>query len=207
MVKHIRHSVISLTATALFLYGSLVSKPAQACNTEPMLAVMCVFAGNFEPRGYQFARGQLLPISQNSALFSLLGATYGGDGRTTFALPDTRGRSVIGAGRGPGLSEYPLGQVGGFESVTLTEAQIPLINPTATVRAQSGAGNNTDPNGRVWAELSRQNIYSDAPPDVSMNSGAVTINSFGGGRPHENRSPFIAMNWIIAVQGVYPSRQ
>jgi microcystin-dependent protein len=172
-----------------------------------MLASMCVFAGNFAPRGFEFANGQIQSISANPALFSILGTTYGGNGTTTFALPDTRGRSVIGAGRGTGLSEYPLGEMGGFETVTLTVPQIPPITPTATIHAQSGAGDSTDPGGRVWAVLSRQNIYSDAAPNVSMNPTAVTINPFGGGEPHENRSPYIAMNWIIAVQGIFPSRQ
>lgn len=206
MIKHIRRSIISLTFAATFFSGFLASTQVQACSTDPMIASMCVFAGNFAPKGYEFANGQIQSISANSALFSLLGTTYGGDGRTTFALPDTRGRAVIGAGKGPGLSEYPLGHMGGVESVTLNETQIPQITPTATIRAQSGAGNSTDPGGRVWAVLSRQNIYSNTAPDVSMNPGAVTINPFGGGQPHENRSPYIAMNWIIAVEGIYPAR-
>ena len=171
-----------------------------------MVGGMCVFAGNFEPRGWAFANGQLLSIAQNQTLYSILGTTYGGDGRSTFALPDTRGRSVIGAGHGPGLSNYPLGLMGGLETVTLNQAQLPLITPTAIVNAQSGDGNSTDPTNGVWAVLSRQNIYSSATPNVAMNTAAVTINSFGGGQSHENRSPFIAMNWIIALQGIYPSR-
>lgn len=207
MVKHTRRSVLSLTIAALLLSGLLASSKVQACSADPMLASMCVFAGNFAPRGYAFADGQILPISQNTALFSLLGDTYGGDGRTTFALPDTRGRSVIGARHGPGLSDYPLGQHGGVETVTLNETQIPEITPTAIIHAQSDTGNNANPGGHVWAVLSRQNIYSDVAPNVTMNPGAVTINSFGGGQPHENRSPYIAMNWIIAVEGMFPSRQ
>jgi microcystin-dependent protein len=207
MVNFLRRSALSLTVTVSLFSGVLYSNQAQACSADPMLATMCVFAGNFAPRGFAFTDGQLLPVSANSALFALLGTTYGGDGRSNFALPDTRGRSVIGARRGPGLSNYELGQTGGFETVTLTEAQIPTITPTATVHAQSAAGNNADPAGHVWAVLARQNIYSNTVPDVTMNPGAVTVNPFGGGQPHENRSPFIAMNWIIATEGIFPSRE
>lgn len=206
MVNFLRRSALSLTVTASLISGVLFSNQTQACSAEPMLATMCVFAGDFAPRGFAFADGQLLSISANSALFSLLGTTYGGDGRTSFALPDTRGRSVIGARRGPGLTNYKLGERGGVERVTLVEAEIPRIIPTATVHAQSAAGNNADPAGHVWAVLSRQNIYSNSAPNVTMNAGAVTVNPFGGGEPHENRSPFIAMHWIIATEGIFPSR-
>lgn len=207
MVYHFHRCILSVVVAALLLFGTLVTNQAQACSSDPMLGSMCVFAGNFAPRGWAFANGQLLSVSENSALFSLLGTTYGGDGRTTFALPDTRGRSVIGAGHGPGLQHYPLGQKGGVETVTLDAAQLPVITPNVTVHAQSGAGNNADPDNKVWAMLSRQNIYSDAAPNVTMNTASVTIDSFGEGQSHENRAPFIAMNWIIALQGLYPSRQ
>jgi microcystin-dependent protein len=206
MVNHLRRSALSLTITVSLFSGVFVSNQAQACSADPMLASMCVFAGNYAPRGFAFTDGQLLSISANSALFSLLGATYGGDGRTNFALPDTRGRSVIGARHGPGLSNYALGQKGGVETVTLIETQIPTITPTATAHAQSAAGNNADASGHVWAGISRQTPYSDAAPNVTMNAGAVTVNPFGGGEPHENRSPFIAMNWIIATEGTFPPR-
>lgn len=207
MVFHSRRLALSVVIVASLFFGTLTSNQANACSSDPMLGSMCVFAGNFAPRGWALSNGQLLSISENSALFSLLGTTYGGDGRNTFALPDTRGRSVIGAGHGSGLLNYPLGQKGGVETVTLNQAQLPVITPTAIVHAQSGAGNNADPGNKVWAVLSRQNIYSDAAPNVTMNPASVTIDSFGGGESHENRSPFIAMNWIIALQGFYPSRQ
>ncbi len=207
MVNHLRRSALSLTITISLFSGILVSNQAQACSgSEPMLGGMCVFAGNFAPRGWALAQGQLLSVSGNEALFSLLGTTYGGDGRTTFALPDTRGRSVIGAGHGPGLTNYRSGQAGGVETVTLTEAQLPAISPTATIHAQSSIGNQADATGNVWAGIGRQTPYSDAAPDVTMNAAAVTITALGGGEAHENRAPFIAMNWIIATQGIFPSR-
>lgn len=207
MSTHLRRSALSLTIGIVLSSSALISTQAYACSGDtPMLGGMCVFAGNFAPRGWALANGQIMSISQNTALFSLLGTTYGGNGQTTFALPDTRGRSVIGAGTGPGLSNYPLGQAGGVETVTLTQAQLPVITPTATVHAQSGAGNSDNPSNGVWASLSRQNIYSNTAPSVTMSPSAVTINSFGGGEPHENRSPYIAMNWIIATEGIFPSR-
>ncbi|PTN10974.1 phage tail protein [Nitrosomonas aestuarii] len=207
MVSHHSHRFILSVAIAVSLFfGVLTSNKAQACSAEPLIGSMCVFAGNFAPRGWAFANGQLLPISQNQALFSILGTSYGGDGRNTFALPDTRGRSVIGAGHGPGLSDYRLGQQDGVETVTLTQAQLPVITPTVTVHAQSGAGNSADPTNTVWSVLSRQNIYSNAAPNVTMNPSAVTVNAFGEGQSHENRPPYVAMNWIIALQGIFPSR-
>lgn len=206
MTHRLRCSALSLTLSVVLSSGALVSNPVQACSYEPMLGSLCVFAGNFAPRGWALANGQIMSISQNTALFSILGTTYGGDGKTTFALPDTRGRSVIGAGTSPGLSNYQLGEMGGAETITLTQAQLPVITPTATVHAQSSAGNSDNPVNGVWATLGRQNTYSNAAPNVTMSPNAVTINSFGGGEPHENRSPYIAMNWIIALQGIFPSR-
>lgn len=203
----VRRTVLSAALATSLFSGVLISSNVQACSGDaPMLGGMCVFAGNFAPRGWALANGQLLPISENAALFSILGTTYGGDGRTTFALPDTRGRTVIGAGHGPGLTDYRLGAKGGAETVTLTQAQLPVITPTVTVHAQSGAANNESPSNNVWAVMSRQSLYSSVAPDVTMSSAAVTINSFGGGQNHENRAPYIAMNWIIALQGVFPSR-
>lgn len=195
--------------------------PAAACSSEPYIGSMCVFSGNFAIRGYAMTNGQLLAISSNTALFSLLGTTYGGDGRTTFALPDTRGRSLIGFGNGPGLSSYLLGQKGGVETVTLSVAQMPshnhtattTVNATATANAKS-LGNTDNPSGNVWARKGRDNIYSNQAPDVTMDAAAIsvsatgntTVNNTGGSQAHENRSPYIAMNWLIALTGIFPSR-
>lgn len=207
MTKSLRRSALSLSLGIMLTSSALLSNPAQACSTEPLLGSLCVFAGNFAPRGWALANGQIMSISQNTALFSILGTTYGGDGKTTFALPDTRGRAVIGAGSGPGLSIYQLGQMGGVETVTLTQAELPAISPTAVVHAQSAAGNSDSPANNAWATLSRQNAYSSSAPNVTMSPGTITINPIGGGQAHENRPPFIAMNWIIATQGVFPSRE
>lgn len=181
-------------------------KPAHACTSTPFIAGMCVFAGNFAPRSWAFTHGQLLPINTNTALFALVGTTYGGDGRTTFALPDTRGRAVIGAGLGPGLSNYRLGQRGGVERVTLSVAQMPSHNHTATLQGQSAPGNQEGPGGTVLARDARDRGYSTAAPDVTMSSASIAVGNAGGSQSHENRPPFIALNWIIALQGLFPSR-
>ena len=177
---------------------------------EPFIAEIRIFANNFAPRNWAFCNGQLLPISQHTALFSLIGVIYGGDGRTTFALPDLRGRTAIGPRNGPGLSPYQLGQKGGAERVTLTVNQIPSHShsATATLHGTGTRGNSAVPNGNIMASKPRTNVYSDAAPDVTMSPAAVSIANAntGGSQSHENRMPFIAINHIIAIQGVFPSR-
>ena len=159
---------------------------------------------NFAPQGWAFCNGQLLPISQNVVLFSLIGTTYGGDGIVTFALPDLRGRTPIAAGQAPGLSSYNLGDWGGVESVVLTTGQMPAHNhsvPCSTARANSA----TPTAGAVWAASSgRDNNYSSARPDSTLAPGAITAN--GGSQPHENRPPFLTLNYCIALQGIFPTR-
>ena len=185
-----------------------LSGPVQA--SEPFIAEIKMFAGNFAPRGYAFCDGAILPISQNQALFSLLGTTYGGDGRTTFALPDLRGRTAIHPGTGPGLSAYRLGQAGGAEQVTLTVNQMPSHNHSvsATLRGTNTAGDSSVPGGNTLASKSRTDIYQTAAPDVDMQAGSVAVSqaNAGGGQAHENRMPYLAINHIIALQGIYPSR-
>ncbi|MDO6445504.1 tail fiber protein [Colwellia sp. 1_MG-2023] len=224
-------------ALLLILLPSLfIGKSALACSSfESMLGSMCVFAGNFAPRGYALAQGQLLPISQNSALFSILGTTYGGNGYTTFALPDTRGRSVIGSGHGPGLQDYRLGQKSGREFQTLTTIHMPSHTHTATttvvndvtidgvadLNAVNGRSSSNTPGGKALGQSpNRQNIYSASAPSVAMHpdsialnlSGAVTstattnVNANGAGQQFDIRAPYITMNWIIATQGTFPSR-
>ncbi len=194
-------------AIALSLFSP--GKPAQACMPEPYLGAVCVFGGNFAIRGYILAQGQLLSISQNNALFSLYGTIYGGDGRTTFAVPDLRGRMAVGQGQGPGLSPYALGQKGGSENIT------PAVNTmaahthgaTATVHAQSAAATTTVPTSNVWADA-RNDAYIPTTPNVTMSAGAVTVTtaSTGGGQTISNIQPFLALNWQVAVTGVFPSR-
>lgn len=169
----------------------------------PMMGQIIAFGGNFAPRGWALCEGQLLPVSQYSALFSILGTIYGGDGRTTFALPDLRGRIPIQEGRGPGLSDYPLGRKGGQETVTLTVNQIPSHNHYLNADANTGTTN--VPTNHILANTAAfDNEYSTSNPNTQLNSGA--IRHTGGGQPHENRMPFLATNYIIALVGVYPSR-
>jgi len=177
---------------------------------EGMLGEVRMFAGNFAPRTWAFCEGQLLPINQNQALFSILGTIYGGDGRTTFALPDCRGRSVLGPGNGPGLSSYREGQKGGVETVTLQTSQIPSHSHTASGNAtfSASAPNSKDPTNRNFALSGSLNLYTATAPNVDMalDTDQITLSNTGGGLSHENRSPWIAIYYVICLQGVFPSR-
>jgi microcystin-dependent protein len=158
---------------------------------------------NFAPRGFAFCQGQILPISQNTALFSLLGTTYGGNGQTTFALPDLRGRVPNGTGQGPGLSNYDLGQVGGVESVTLTQNEMP--QHTHALRCFSDDGNQGNPNPNILATSgAAPPPYSNQAPDSSM--AATAIGLAGGSQPHNNLQPYLTLNYCIALEGIFPSR-
>jgi len=161
-----------------------------------------MFAGNFAPRGWGFCNGQILPIAQYTALFSILGTTYGGDGQTTFALPDLRGRVPVHPGTGPGLSAYSLGQSGGAENVTLTEGQIPSHTHALNV-AEGDAVEITPSTARVLGRAA-EDIYTDAAPTSSLSPGAVA--SSGGSQPHPNVQPYRCVNFIIALEGIFPSR-
>lgn len=177
---------------------------------DPYIADVSIFAGNFAPRGWAFCDGQLLPISQYSALFSLIGTIYGGDGRTTFALPDMRGRMAMGHGNGPGLSNRSFGQRGGQESTTLSIANMPNHNHTATLHAEAKAGTSGNPTGQLLSIVNtgETEIYaaSDPAANIAMASDAVTVNSAGSGLSFSNEPPFLVMAYIIALQGVFPSR-
>jgi microcystin-dependent protein len=168
--------------------------------SNPFLAEIVLFAGNFAPRGWAFCAGQILAISQNTALFSLLGTTYGGNGQTTFALPDLRSRVAVGQGQGPGLSNYSLGQQGGTESVTLTSQQIPPHNHNVTVF--SDAGDTGKPANNFLASI--DNGYKASNDGTLMSP--VMITGGGGSQPHPNIQPYTTLNYIIALQGVFPSR-
>ncbi|MCF3111455.1 tail fiber protein [Niabella sp. CC-SYL272] len=171
---------------------------------DPFLSMIVLFGCNFAPRGWAFCQGQLLSIAQNTALFSLLGTTYGGNGQTTFALPDLRGRVPIGFGQGPGLSSYALGQQGGAETVTLLLSQMPAH--THAFMATAEAGDTSDPTGAFPANTGTlDKEYKQSPVNkVAMNAAAVETK--GGSQPHTNIQPYLALNYCIALEGIFPSR-
>ena len=171
--------------------------------SEPFVGEIRMFAGNFAPRGWAFCDGQLLAVSQNDALFSLLGTIYGGDGRTTFGLPDLRGRIPIHAGTGPGLSPRRLGAKGGAEKVTLTVNQLPSHNH-APFKASADRGNEANPGGNVLGESPQISLYIEDPAIENLNSEAIT--KVGGSQSHINEMPYLCINFIIALVGIYPSR-
>ncbi len=175
--------------------------------SEPFLAEIIMFGGNFAPRGWALCQGQILSIAQNTALFSLLGTTYGGNGQTTFALPDLRGRVPVGQGQGPGLSPYTLGQAAGTESVTLTQSNLPAA-PPITVNCNIGddPAPSGRPNGRVPATLNAGTGYSSTS-DSTMSPGMITGGLAGGqSLPVEIIQPYLCINYIIALEGIFPSR-
>jgi microcystin-dependent protein len=169
--------------------------------SEPFVGEVRMFAGNFAPRGWAFCDGQLLAVSQNDALFSLLGTIYGGDGRTTFGLPDLRGRIPIHAGHGPGLSERRLGSKAGAEKVTLTVNQLP--SHTHRLQATQSTADNRQPVGLAPATSTGQ-VYSEIFDPQQMSS--ESIGKVGGSRSHTNLMPFLCIHFIIALVGIYPSR-
>jgi microcystin-dependent protein len=169
--------------------------------SEPFVGEVRMFAGNFAPRGWAFCDGQLLAVSQNDALFSLLGTIYGGDGRTTFGLPDLRGRIPIHAGHGPGLSERRLGAKSGEEKVTLTVNQMPSHGHTFT--ATTSPANDRNPVGKAPATAVSQ-VYTDRLTPVNLSS--ESISKVGGSRSHTNLQPYLCIHFIIALFGIYPSR-
>lgn len=170
------------------------------------LAEIRIVGFTFAPKGWAFCNGQLLPLSQNTALFSLLGTTYGGDGRTTFALPNLQGCAPLHFGQGSGLNPYVLGQIGGEAAVSLALSQLPQHTHTASANASNGDVNN--PVGSVWAKphlgKTPVNIYSSA-----VGVGALPMSGLapaGGSLPHNNMPPYLTLNFVIALQGIFPSR-
>jgi len=168
--------------------------------SEPFVAEIRIFAGNFAPRGWAFCNGQLLPVSQNTALFSLIGTTYGGDGRTTTALPNLQGRAPMHPGRGPGLTDRRLGQRGGVETVSLTEAQMPNHNHTLFGTGEDGRS--TNPAGNYVG--AGNDIFSN--PSNLGTMAEQSLPNAGGSQAHNNLQPYLAINYIIALVGLYPSR-
>lgn len=173
---------------------------------DQFVAEIRMFAGNFAPVGWALCNGQLLPISQNTALFSLLGTTYGGDGRSTFALPNLQGSAPLGAGQGPGTSLRDLGEMGGEQSVTLLSSEMPSHSHAA--RAATSGGVNS-PAAAVWGESklgkTPLNVYAaSGANNVAMSPSALAVT--GGNLPHNNLPPYLCLNFIIALQGIFPPR-
>ena len=192
-------------SAAVALATAMPTAPVSA-QSEPLIGQLTLFGYDWGPRNWARADGQLLAISQNTALFSLYGTTYGGDGRTTFALPDLRGRVPIHDGRGPGLTNYNLGQVGGVETVTLVTPQIPAHSHSGHIVGSNVTADKSSTNGTVLARTLTSPTYAVTTPDTAMANGTVQTDSTGGSQPHENRMPYLAMNWCVALYGVFPSR-
>ena len=174
---------------------------------DPFVAEIRIFPFNFPPKGWAFCDGQLLPISQNTALFSLLGTTYGGDGKSTFALPDLQGSAAMHPGQGPGLSLYDLGQTGGTQSITLLQSEMP-VHLHSVGMANSGNGDTPSPVGATWAGVPSGrgflNTYHSGPPTAKMLASSIL--PAGGSLPHNNMQPFLVLNFCIALQGIFPSQ-
>lgn len=173
---------------------------------EPFIGQLMLVGFNFAPKGWAFCNGQILSIAQNSALFSLLGTTYGGDGITTFALPDLRGRAPVHFGQGPGLSNYVQGEATGTENVTLLVTNMPAH--THPVLANSGVGTSNSPEGAFLAgygsAMPPEGPYTTGSPNTTLNPQAVGTS--GSGQPVSVLQPLLVLNWVIATEGIYPSR-
>ncbi|GAA4393142.1 phage tail protein [Hymenobacter koreensis] len=176
---------------------------------DPFLGEIRLMSFPFAPQGWMYCQGQLLNIMQNQPLFALLGTTYGGDGRTTFALPDLRGRAIVGVGSGPGLSPYVQGQQGGTEMVTLQPTQIPQHSHTFTGTVKTGAAADLKSPSQAFPATGPIAQYSGGTPTAPLNPGTLTgtLANTGGSAPHENRQPLLVLNYAIATTGVFPSRQ
>ena len=169
--------------------------------SNPFVGEIRLFAGNFAPQGWAFCDGQLLSIAQSEVLFNLIGTTYGGDGQTTFALPDLRGRVPVHQGNN-GQSSYIIGQEGGVETVTLVPSQMP--QHTHAMLASTSPASATHGPSEVLGSSATMNFYGTGTPDMAMDPNALT--QVGGGQPHENMPPFVALSYIVSMFGIYPSQ-
>ncbi|MFB9329924.1 phage tail protein [Paenibacillus aurantiacus] len=171
---------------------------------DPYVGEIRMFAGNFPPRGWAFCDGSILPIRLNTALFSLLGTQYGGDGKTTFALPDLRGRAPMHQGQGPGLTNRPIGALGGAPNITLNTSQMPLhAHAPASQTASNGVA---DPTNAIWTKTTGRNGPPAYAAEANQPMSALSILPNGGSQPHNNMQPYLAVSFIIALEGVFPPR-
>jgi microcystin-dependent protein len=173
--------------------------------SNPFLAEIRIFTGNFAPKGWALCDGQLMSISQNTALFSLLGTTYGGDGKSNFALPNLQGSAPMQAGQGPGLTLRDLGEVGGEQTVTLLNTEMPAHSHQAkagTSGGQPGPGNNAWSSGLKTAAP----LYAASTPQSNVPMSPLALSLAGGSQPHNNLQPYLGLTFIIALQGVFPAR-
>jgi microcystin-dependent protein len=170
---------------------------------DPFVAEIRIFGFNFAPIGWAWCNGQLMPISQNTALFALLGTTYGGDGKSTFALPNLEGSAAMHPGQGQGLSLYDLGQTGGTENITLIQSEMP--GHSHEVQGQSSFANSTSPEGRLWSRpFGGGSMYGPSANATTMALEAIAPS--GGSLPHNNMMPYLTLTFCIALQGVFPQR-
>lgn len=169
---------------------------------DPFVAEIRIVPFNFPPHGWAFCQGQLLPLSQNTALFSLLGTTYGGNGKSNFALPDLQGRAPMHPGQGPGLSLHDLGETGGSETVSLLESEIPSHNHT--MMAINDFGDTNQPTGNGFARSTGASVYGTAGNTANFSDKMLAPT--GGDQPHNNMQPYLTLNFVIALQGVFPPR-
>lgn len=180
---------------------------------EGYIAEIRLFAGNFPPRGWAFCQGQILSIAQNTALFALIGTTYGGNGQTTFALPDLRGRVAVGPGQAPGLPSINLGAMSGQAAHTLINTEMPAHNHAMQVTVNAydegfgGGGDGSVPTNRVWSSVASGAPYnSTSNTAMSPNAVQVVAGVAGGSQPHNNMQPYLGLNYIICMEGIFPSR-
>jgi microcystin-dependent protein len=169
--------------------------------SSPYIGEIRMFGGNFAPAGWAFCDGSLIAISENDALFALIGTTYGGDGQSTFALPDLRSRVPVHMGTGPGLQSYQIGETGGVESVTLSIPQTP--SHTHALAASTTTANSTTPQNNLLAQADVDMYLADAP-DINLNAQSVT--PVGGNQPHDNMAPFVTISFIISLYGIFPTQ-
>lgn len=191
--------ILVLNLTGLIV----VMQPAHQVNADtPFIGEIIVCPSNFAPTGFAEAKGQLLSISQNTALFSILGTTYGGDGKSTFALPNLQGRVPINSGQGPGLSNFDIGELGGADMITLNSNQMPVH--THPLIGSNNISDQLSPSGTLPASKDRIAAFAaSGSNEVQMSNGAIGNT---GGNPVDVRSPYLGMKWCIALQGVYPPR-